>query len=156
MEVCAFFYFFFFQAEDGIRDADVTGVQTCALPISLGDAVTANSGEIAGEHVDEGLRLHLLDVGAGSKGLFAAGQENASDLVVGFEILDRCGDLAKYAEGKRVEHFGAVKGNDSNRVLAFDNDAFERAHALTPRGLAFAANVPAGGVGFKWVDRATA
>src|SRR5215813_6299834 len=27
--------FFFFQAEDGIRDADVTGVQTCALPISV-------------------------------------------------------------------------------------------------------------------------
>src|SRR5690554_7514689 len=27
------FIFFFFQAEDGIRDADVTGVQTCALPI---------------------------------------------------------------------------------------------------------------------------
>src|SRR6266498_4445276 len=30
------FFFFFFQAEDGIRDADVTGVQTCALPISPG------------------------------------------------------------------------------------------------------------------------
>ena len=28
-----FFFFFFFQAEDGIRDYDVTGVQTCALPI---------------------------------------------------------------------------------------------------------------------------
>src|SRR5260370_1431047 len=27
-------YFFFFQAEDGIRDSSVTGVQTCALPIS--------------------------------------------------------------------------------------------------------------------------
>src|SRR6266542_4150911 len=27
-------FFFFFQAEDGIRDATVTGVQTCALPIS--------------------------------------------------------------------------------------------------------------------------
>src|SRR5712692_3584039 len=27
--------FFFFQAEDGIRDGTVTGVQTCALPISL-------------------------------------------------------------------------------------------------------------------------
>ena len=26
---------FFFQAEDGIRDYDVTGVQTCALPISI-------------------------------------------------------------------------------------------------------------------------
>src|SRR2546430_8123882 len=28
---------FFFQAEDGIRDLTVTGVQTCALPISFGD-----------------------------------------------------------------------------------------------------------------------
>src|ERR687894_1991448 len=28
------FFFFFFQAEDGIRDHCVTGVQTCALPIS--------------------------------------------------------------------------------------------------------------------------
>src|SRR2546429_5224045 len=28
--------FFFFQAEDGIRDVAVTGVQTCALPISRG------------------------------------------------------------------------------------------------------------------------
>src|SRR5260370_8120561 len=27
--------FFFFQAEDGIRDSSVTGVQTCALPIYL-------------------------------------------------------------------------------------------------------------------------
>src|SRR2546421_709563 len=33
--VCVwFFFFFFFQAEDGIRDLIVTGVQTCALPIS--------------------------------------------------------------------------------------------------------------------------
>src|SRR3712207_8961646 len=28
-----YFVFFFFQAEDGIRDIGVTGVQTCALPI---------------------------------------------------------------------------------------------------------------------------
>src|ERR1039457_2019893 len=33
MSVCVVF-FFFFQAEDGIRDYKVTGVQTCALPIS--------------------------------------------------------------------------------------------------------------------------
>src|SRR3712207_7747403 len=30
--------FFFFQAEDGIRDIGVTGVQTCALPICMGRA----------------------------------------------------------------------------------------------------------------------
>src|SRR5229473_4091183 len=34
-------FFFFFQAEDGIRDKLVTGVQTCALPIS-GVSVSAN------------------------------------------------------------------------------------------------------------------
>src|SRR5438270_6225492 len=32
-----FVFFFFFQAEDGIRDLTVTGVQTCALPISCHD-----------------------------------------------------------------------------------------------------------------------
>src|SRR2546421_4898055 len=31
--ICSLF-FFFFQAEDGIRDLIVTGIQTCALPIS--------------------------------------------------------------------------------------------------------------------------
>src|SRR5690625_5967784 len=35
---------FFFQAEDGIRDGHVTGVQTCALPISAGEkSVTSPS-----------------------------------------------------------------------------------------------------------------
>src|SRR5690349_4899194 len=42
------FIFFFFQAEDGIRDLYVTGVQTCALPISERD-----EGE-AGPHHDQG------------------------------------------------------------------------------------------------------
>src|SRR5699024_2935111 len=34
MYAVSFVFFFFFQAEDGIRDRNVTGVQTCALPIS--------------------------------------------------------------------------------------------------------------------------
>src|SRR5687767_15405539 len=34
--ICFICFFFFFQAEDGIRDKLVTGVQTCALPISGG------------------------------------------------------------------------------------------------------------------------
>src|SRR5437867_7236438 len=33
-DLVLYFFFFFFQAEDGIRDRTVTGVQTCALPIS--------------------------------------------------------------------------------------------------------------------------
>src|SRR5438046_8934193 len=35
------FFIFFFQAEDGIRDWSVTGVQTCALPISRRNKVEA-------------------------------------------------------------------------------------------------------------------
>src|SRR3989475_6562411 len=34
--LCCVVLFFFFQAEDGIRDLTVTGVQTCALPICVG------------------------------------------------------------------------------------------------------------------------
>src|SRR5699024_11355570 len=37
--------FFFFQAEDGIRDRNVTGVQTCALPIYIGGTGVAATGQ---------------------------------------------------------------------------------------------------------------
>src|SRR5207302_9694548 len=48
--LCTFFFlpcimclfFFFFQAEDGIRDFHVTGVQTCALPICFSHFTTSN------------------------------------------------------------------------------------------------------------------
>jgi len=46
------YLFFFFQAEDGIRDRDVTGVQTCALPISATLAF-----------VRKRRRTHLMGVG---------------------------------------------------------------------------------------------
>src|SRR5439155_9618903 len=42
-------FFFFFQAEDGIRDGHVTGVQTCALPILVpGDTATSPNGQLEG------------------------------------------------------------------------------------------------------------
>src|SRR6266446_10234211 len=50
-------FFFFFQAEDGIRDYKVTGVQTCALPISmqqatsLSDALISGAGKLDGRAV---------------------------------------------------------------------------------------------------------
>src|SRR2546430_6591101 len=60
--------FFFFQAEDGIRDLTVTGVQTCALPISLCEAlermrgsredVADNIWRAALRTVDESVRAH--------------------------------------------------------------------------------------------------
>src|SRR5256884_7069910 len=49
--------FFFFQAEDGIRDVAVTGVQTCALPILIGlarglELVKSKAGEIKASFVN--------------------------------------------------------------------------------------------------------
>src|SRR2546430_16773070 len=46
MQRSCFCCFFFFQAEDGIRDLTVTGVQTCALPI-LVLATPLPSGQVA-------------------------------------------------------------------------------------------------------------
>ncbi len=86
------------------------------------------SGEIAGKHVDEGFRLHFLDVGARGKGFFAAGQQDAPNPVVGFEIVDRGGDFPEYAERQRIEQLRAVERDNADRAFAFDNDVFERAH----------------------------
>src|SRR3712207_8513180 len=48
--------FFFFQAEDGIRDIGVTGVQTCALPIYPGDEqrVDVAPGQPGGDAIGAG------------------------------------------------------------------------------------------------------
>src|SRR5689334_24832406 len=51
-------FFFFFQAEDGIRDGTVTGVQTCALPICASELV--------------GTKTALAVVPAGTGNLLAA------------------------------------------------------------------------------------
>src|ERR671912_787702 len=58
-----FFSFFFFQAEDGIRDIGVTGVQTCALPIfQLGRRFRALKLWMILRHFGaEGLRASLAE-----------------------------------------------------------------------------------------------
>src|SRR5690625_6257927 len=60
-----FIFFFFFQAEDGIRDGHVTGVQTCALPIYLGTGTKYGySGLVTGEHLNAAALLGGRPVGA--------------------------------------------------------------------------------------------
>src|SRR2546429_4518169 len=57
-------FFFFFQAEDGIRDVAVTGVQTCALPISAGLEVVdtlRSEPALEGYHLLPAVRGDLLD-----------------------------------------------------------------------------------------------
>src|SRR2546426_4264846 len=48
MMVLMTIFFFFFQAEDGIRDYKVTGVQTCALPILATETNLASFPQVTG------------------------------------------------------------------------------------------------------------
>src|SRR5215204_4998272 len=75
-------WFFFFQAEDGIRDHCVTGVQTCALPICFG------LRRLAMTHVGRVLSIESARQGA---------TRSASRL---FDILIR--PLQRYLDGRRL------------------------------------------------------
>src|SRR2546422_8366846 len=66
--------FFFFQAEDGIRDVAVTGVQTCALPILLSATAVAAEPEVLGL-----VAAPLSVVSAAPATDFAACASNKSD-----------------------------------------------------------------------------
>src|SRR2546426_8358803 len=85
------FFFFFFQAEDGIRDYKVTGVQTCALPI-LGVRVP---------HLNPLVwRYALLDAGDG-----AMVWRDESGHVAAFNIAHRSGTegwMGPRSEERRV------------------------------------------------------
>src|SRR6266436_5448489 len=75
------FFFFFFQAEDGIRDVAVTGVQTCALPISgwllphrLGTATASSTASLAAEELKPytetipgtGVKFEMIPIAGGT------------------------------------------------------------------------------------------
>src|SRR5699024_11945983 len=60
----AIHFLFFFQAEDGIRDRNVTGVQTCALPIWKKPARTPDGKMSLRDHLRE-LRNRLFKAGIG-------------------------------------------------------------------------------------------
>src|SRR3989442_10344998 len=76
---------FFFQAEDGIRDADVTGVQTCALPISEEFAFQVVDARRPPEEIQEALRaciLPMLKEGRTKRISKAAAEKAAAEKVV--------------------------------------------------------------------------
>src|SRR5688572_31415074 len=71
------FFFFFFQAEDGIRDLTVTGVQTCALPIFRGFLQHAAA---AAADPELGAQLDVLGGDLPAEAGAAAGDEDALTL----------------------------------------------------------------------------
>src|SRR5256886_13410037 len=88
---------FFFQAEDGIRDLTVTGVQTCALPILTNEledvcmkASKAVGGGILGVDIMEdekrGLVVHEINNTVEFKGLSKVSKKNIPKEMIDFAI----------------------------------------------------------------------
>src|SRR2546430_17274135 len=99
--------FFFFQAEDGIRDLTVTGVQTCALPICEGSGVD----EIVIQGTNDADIITLNAVGSGVNRTGAVVFDNASAPV---------GDIVPFRGVEFVE-INALGGDD--RLLSNDTAA---------------------------------
>src|SRR5690606_41108395 len=81
-------FVFFFQAEDGIRDFHVTGVQTVALPISGGDAGIAALATTQAASIESQLR-------------FSRSIEQEADRI-GMQTLNRYGMNPGRSEERRV------------------------------------------------------
>src|SRR5258708_26567545 len=87
---CAFVYHgygvcFFFQAEDGIRDDLVTGVQTCALPIYNLPSASTGIGRIWASPVLADGKLYFVSQ---SKGTYVAAAKPKFELVA-HNVLDK-------------------------------------------------------------------
>src|SRR5690606_31623003 len=79
--------FFFFQAEDGIRDFHVTGVQTCALPISFLIEISRDIFLQKDDKSDNRL-LDVISDKAGSKGTGKWTSQEAMNLPVAIPTID--------------------------------------------------------------------
>src|SRR5690606_39435183 len=94
---------FFFQAEDGIRDVHVTGVQTCALPIYAleRDVVLAEPGVLGPGQARRLLRLECIEIGFGlGVQLFARHGTTCST------IFPMCSPASMRSEERRVGNEG--------------------------------------------------
>src|SRR6266478_4973257 len=80
------FFFFFFQAEDGIRDLTVTGVQTCALPITLNTAATFTPGN--NNFIQIRTEVMKVTAGSGSTALTVVRAQNGSAAISTIAVSD--------------------------------------------------------------------
>src|SRR5438132_12619645 len=108
---------FFFQAEDGIRDHCVTGVQTCALPIStICCSLITNGGEIARTSPPRGRTMTQFSRAA-SHTRRAAPTETSKDRSEERRVGKECGArLLPEDERKMVKEEGRVGSRVAGRV----------------------------------------
>src|SRR6266498_4611396 len=95
---------FFFQAEDGIRDADVTGVQTCALPILAGDrAIAWSGGSKPGSLLNPAAVKAMREIGIDISEEFPKPWTDEVVRAADVVVTMGCGDACPVFPGKRYE-----------------------------------------------------
>src|SRR5437763_2123253 len=89
--------FFFFQAEDGIRDTSVTGVQTCALPISnLWNAGVFLAVAAGNDNVDA-----CTESPSGASSVFTVAASEKTDAKASYSNWGRC--VEAYGPGSAIK-----------------------------------------------------
>src|SRR6204780_3006465 len=128
--------FFFFQAEDGIRDRNVTGVQTCALPIYLWLPMSSGS---TGTNITPSIRSNgaVTDVGAATWTICSVSGScnNPTSLPAMTLAASQCGQMGSIV----VNGFNYPGGTSEQAIAYNDADNFNYAQAVTvPSGIATA------------------
>src|SRR5260221_14045542 len=128
--------FFFFQAEDGIRDHCVTGVQTCALPISYDlkrlrgyETLVAKSGRTALESLTrDSVDCVILDLEMpGMDGFEVLRSVERLDLRVPIIVYTGTGDYDRCAQAIRLGAYSFIdKAEPMERVAQEVENAIER------------------------------
>src|SRR6266700_6929648 len=137
------FFFFFFQAEDGIRDFHVTGVQTCALPICpeprfaqgrrMEHAPHHPRGQTdgGGDRRPDRDRFHRRRSGAGEESLVRAGSVSAAGVWLHRAAKSWPGSPCALPGSKRAPAGASeVKPTPSGRSAATAAFALKRRSAL--------------------------
>src|SRR5215203_7281 len=122
--------FFFFQAEDGIRDIGVTGVQTCALPI-CGWEITGNKMWISlGNHAEVALIFAQTDPKKQHRGLAAFLVPTESE---GFSSQEIHGKMGLHGSDTAALNLDGVRVDD-DALMGEVGDGFKIAMSALDSG----------------------
>src|SRR5690554_1849634 len=111
-------FFFFFQAEDGIRDADVTGVQTCALPICIHEGTIEQMQRLFAE------RLYTTE---GNIPLDTEGRIRIDDWEMREDVQTEVDQLWKQVTTENIEQISDIEGyrNDFFNLFGFNYNGID-------------------------------
>src|SRR2546427_12041425 len=110
-------FFFFFQAEDGIRDLTVTGVQTCALPIWSHSAVAIGreDGTVLGRAEGPGAAMRPGGAAASVVVLADIARRAATQAVVSLPVDRAVVGAAGAGRAQGQQELAAARGAGGNR-----------------------------------------